>query len=102
MGIDVDKKTIENLKDTIDALVQQGSELSKNLSVDECYNMMKRLILEGVDKALLNTEDGADSNLTDEESIAKRNNLVEFVREYFEEKFSESLAMEWDKSKGGV
>lgn len=96
----VDEQTIEDLKEKIDALVQKGSELSKDLSVDERYNMMKKVILEGVDKALLNTADDVESGITEEEFAQRKDKLIDFVREYFEEKFSESLAMEWDETGG--
>ena len=96
----IDEQTIINLKEKIDALFQRGSELSKNLSVDERYNIMKRVILEGVDKALLNTSGDDKGDLTEEEFAQRKDELIDFVREYFEEKFSESLAMEWDESGG--
>lgn len=96
----IDRQTIINLKEKIDALVRRGSELSKNLSVDERYNIMKKVILEGVDKALLNTSGEGKGDLSEEEFAQKKDELIDFVRGYFEEKFSESLAMEWDKNGG--
>ena len=96
----IDEQTIINLKEKIDALVQKGSELSKNLSVDERYNMMKRVILDGVDKALLNTDIVGEDGVSKEEFAQRKDKLIDFVREYFEEKFSESLAMEWDENGG--
>jgi hypothetical protein len=96
----IDEQTIINLKEKIDALVQRGSELSKNLSVDERYNTMKKVILEGVHKALLNTSGDGEGDLSQEEFAQKKDQLIDFVREYFEEKFSESLAMEWDENGG--
>lgn len=97
----IDEQTIVNLKEKIDALVRRGSELSKNLSVDERYNMMKKVILEGVDKALLNTSVDSKGDLSEKEFAQKKDELIDFVREYFEEKFSESLAMEWDENGEG-
>ena len=97
----IDRQTIINLKEKIDALVRRGSELSKNLSVDERYNIMKKVILEGVDKALLNTSGEGKGDLSEEEFAQKKDELIDFVRQYFEERFSESLAMELDEN-GGV
>lgn len=96
----IDDQTIINLKEKIDGIVQQGFELSKNLSVDERYNMMKRLILDGVDKALLNTDADGDGGLSEKELAQRKDNLIDFVREYFEEKFAESLALEWEENGG--
>jgi hypothetical protein len=98
----IDEKIIIDLKKKIDALIQKGNELSKNLSVDERYDMMKKVILEGVDKALSNTKADGIDDITEEEFNHKKDKLIDIVREYFEEKFSESLAMEWDESKGAL
>jgi len=94
----MDEQTIIGLKENIDTLVQKGSELSKDLSIDERYNVMKRVLLEGVDKALLNTETDGKSCLSKKEVSQRKDNLKDFVLEYFEEKFSERIAMEWDEN----
>ena len=96
----LDKKTISNLKEKIDVLVQDVGESSKDLSVDERYNIMKKLILEGIDKAFKNSDVDIECEVSEEEFDQRKDKLIDFVREYFEEKFSEILAMELNESGG--
>lgn len=96
MKYDIDEEYISNLKDKLDALIEKGLKLSKNLSVDEQYNLIKRVISEGIDKALQNiVEDGKDK-FSEKELIEIKKELVQFVQEYSDKKFSEKIAQNWE------
>lgn len=56
MKHDFEEESITNLEDKSDALIEKDPKLSKDLSVDEQYNLIKRVILDGIDKALLGNE----------------------------------------------
>jgi hypothetical protein len=98
MENELSDETVSNLKDKIDALMEKGHELSKNLSVDEQYSIMKRLIIEGIDKAVQNIYKEEEIKFTDKELKEKKEGLEQFVKEYFDKRFSESIAKEWEKN----
>jgi hypothetical protein len=90
---------ISNLKDTIDALIEKGIELSKDLSIDEQYGIMKKLIHEGVNKATSNVYRDEGAKFTKEELKEKKEELEQFIEEYFDKKFSEYRAINWEKKR---
>ena len=55
---------------------------------------MKKLMLDGIDKALKNSAADIECEVTEEEFGRRKDKLIDFVREYSEEKFSESLAID--------
>jgi len=56
-----------SLKDKLDALIESGNELSKNLSVDEQYRIMKKVIADGTDKAIQNLSEDLNTKFTENE-----------------------------------
>ena len=67
MKYTLNDEVILNLKDKLDVLIKRGHELSKNLSVDEQYSIMKRVICDGVDKALQNLYKEQEIKFTEQE-----------------------------------
>ena len=98
MKYDHNNEIISNLKDKIDALIEKGNELSKKLSTDEQYGIMKKIICEGIDKAILNIYNDEEIKFTEEELKEKKEELEQFVQEYFDKKFSEYKATTWEKN----
>jgi len=99
MKYDLNDEILLNLKDKLDALIEKGNELAKDLSVNEQYSIMKRLIYEGIDKALQNIYKDKEIKFTEEELKEKKKELEQFVLEYFDQKFSENLAEDWAKRR---
>lgn len=99
MTHDLDNEVISNLKDKIDALIEKGNELSKGLSIDEQYGIMKKIICEGINKATLNICNDEGIKFTKEELKEKKEELGQFVQEYFDKKFSEYRAINWEKKR---
>lgn len=97
MKYNLNNEVISNLKIKIDAIIEKGNELSKNLSADEQYNVMKKVICEGIDKAVLNICKNKEIKFTEEELKEKKEELEQFVQEYFDKKFSENIATIWKK-----
>ena len=98
MKYDLNNEVLSNLKDKIDALIENASEFSKNLSADEQYGIMKKIICEGIDKAVLNIYKNEEIKFTEEELKEKKKELEKFVQEYFDKKFSENKAATWEKN----
>ena len=99
MKYNLNDEIILNLKDKLDALIERGKELSKNLSVDEQYSIMKRVIADGIDKAIQNLCIDRKIKFTEQELNEKRKELEQFVQEYLDQKFSENIAKDWEKNK---
>jgi len=99
MKYNLDNEVILNLKDKLDVLIERGYELSKNLSTDEQYSIMKKIIREGIEKALQNLCKDQEIKFTEQELNEKKKELEQFVKEYFDEKFSENIARDWDKNQ---
>ena len=99
MKYNLNDEIILNLKDKLDALIERGNELSKNLSVDEQYSIMKRVIADGIDKAIQNLCIDRKIKFTEQELNEKRKELEQFVQEYLDQKFSENIAKDWEKNK---
>jgi len=97
MKYDINDEVVLNLKQKIDSLIERGNELSIKLTVDEQYNIMKRVIVEGINKAIQNISKDAEVNFTEKEFNEKRDNLEKIVQEYFDKKFSESITQDWEK-----
>jgi hypothetical protein len=99
MKHDLNKEVISNLKDKIDALIEKGNELSEDLSVDEQYRIMKKIMHEGISKATLFICNDETAEFRKEEIEDKRKQLEQFVLEYFDRKFSEYRAIIWEKKR---
>jgi predicted house-cleaning noncanonical NTP pyrophosphatase (MazG superfamily) len=84
------------LKDSIDAIVKKGIELSPNITIEEQYSIMKKLIREGIDKVVQNFHKNKEVKFTEKEFEEKKNELERFVQEYFDKKFSEKIAQNWE------
>ncbi len=96
---DFNNEIISNLKDKIDALIEKGNELSKGLSIDEQYGIMKKIIYEGISKAISNIYNDEGTEFTKKEIKEKKEELEQFVHEYFDQKFSEYRATAWEKER---
>ena len=99
MKYNINDEIILKLKDKMDSLIERGNELSKNLSVDEQYSIMKRVIADGIDKAIQNLCIDRKIKFTEQELNEKRKELEQFVQEYLDQKFSENIAKDWEKNK---
>jgi hypothetical protein len=99
MKYNLNDEVILNLKDKLDALIEKGNKLSRNLSVDEQYSIMKRVISDGIDKALQNIYKNQEIKFTEQELNEKMKELDQFVQEYFNQKFSEIIAKDWEKNR---
>lgn len=99
MKYDIDDELIVYLKEKLDALIEEGNKLTKGLSVDEQYSLIKRVIFEGIETALQNIKKDGESKFTEEELIERKKELEQFIREYYEKKFSEKLAEDWVKRR---
>jgi beta-lactam-binding protein with PASTA domain len=95
MKYELNGEVILNLKQKIDALIEKGNELSINLTVDEKYIIMKKVIGEGIDKAIQNIYKDEEIYFTEREFKEKKKNLKKIVQEYFDKKFSECIAQDW-------
>jgi Ribonuclease G/E len=96
MKYDIDEKYLYNLKDKLDALIEKGLKLSKDLSVEEQYNLIKKIILEAIDKALQNIAKDGETELSEKEIMGIKEELEHFVQEYSDKKFSEIIALNWE------
>jgi hypothetical protein len=99
MKCDLDNQVLSNLKDKIDALIDKGFELSKTLPTTEKYGVMKKIISEGINKAILNVCKDEELHFTEQELKSKKEQLEEFVQEYFDDKFSQCEARTREKKK---
>ncbi len=90
--LNVNDAVLSKLKDTIDALIKKGSELSQNITIEEQYSIMKKVVGEGIDKAIRNIYKDKETKFTEKEFEEKKNELEQFVQEYFDKKFSENIA----------
>jgi hypothetical protein len=97
MKCDLDNQVLSNLKDKIDALIENGFELSKTLPTPEKYSVMKRIISEGINKAILNVCKDEELHFTEQELKIKKEQLEKVVQEYFDDKFSEREARTREK-----
>jgi hypothetical protein len=96
MKYELSEAVLLELKDSIDAIVKKGFELSPNITIEEQYSIMKKLIHEGIDKAIKNFHKNMEGNFTEKEFEEKKNELERFVQEYFDKKFSEKIAQNWE------
>lgn len=96
MKYELSEAVLLELKDSIDAIIKKGFELSPNITIEEHYSIMKKLIREGIDKAIKNFHKNMDVNFTEKEFEEKKNELERFVQEYFDKKFSEKIAQNWE------
>lgn len=96
MKYELSDAVLLELKDSIDALVKKGSELSQNITIEEHYSIMKKLIREGIDEAVQNMLKDKEIKFTEKEFEEKKNELERFVQEYFDKKFSEKVAQNWE------
>jgi hypothetical protein len=96
MKYELREAVLLELKDSIDAIVKKGIELSPNITIEEQYSIMKKLIREGIDKAIKNFHKNMEANFTEKEFEEKKNELERFVQEYFDKKFSEKIAQNWE------
>lgn len=96
MKYELSDEVLLELKDSIDALVKKGIELSQNITTEEQYSIMKKLILEGIDEAVQNILKDKEVKFTKKEFEEKKNALERFVQEYFDKKFSEKVAQNWE------
>lgn len=94
MSHDYDDKVIVNLKKKIEALVEDAYELSADLPTDEQYAIIKRLVCEGLEKALSNIRED-DKAFTEEEFSQVKADLGKIAQKYMDDKFSESVAKKW-------
>jgi hypothetical protein len=99
MKYDINDEVVLNIKQKIISLIERGNELSNNLTVDEKYSIMKKVVDEGIDKAIQNIYKDGKKNFTDKEFIEKKEELIEIVQGYFDNKFSESIAQDWAKNR---
>ena len=99
MKYEISEAVLLELKDSIDAIVKKGIELSPNITVEEQYSIMKKLIREGIDKAVQNFHKNKEVKFTEKEFEEKKNELERFVQEYFDKKFSEKIAQNWEMKK---
>ena len=99
MSYEFNDEIILNLKDKIDALIQKGNELSKDLSIDEQYSIIKRLISDGIEKAIQNINRDEEIEFSKEELREKKEELKKFVQEYTDKRFSEVIARDWTKNR---
>ena len=96
MKYEISEAVLLELKDSIDAIVKKGIELSPNITTEEQYNIMKKLIREGIDEAIQNFRKNKKVKFTEKEFEEKKNELERFVQEYFDKKFSEKIAQNWE------
>ncbi len=90
---------LDVLNKSTEYLVKKGIELSQNITIDEQYNIMRKLILEGVDKAVQNIHKDKEIEYTEKEFEEKKTELVRFVQEYFDKQFSEKIALNWEMNQ---
>jgi hypothetical protein len=95
MKNEIDYQGLDNLKDKIDALLKKGFELSEGLSVNEKYNIIKKVTIEGINKAILNLNNDVELKFTEQELKEKKEGLEKFVKQYLDEKFSEYEVTTW-------
>jgi hypothetical protein len=91
--------TLINLKNTIDEFMKEGADLSKDLSVEEKYNIMKRGVSESIDRAIRAVYKDVGIGFDEAEILKKKNELEQLVQEYFDQKFSEDVAKDWDMNR---
>jgi hypothetical protein len=96
MKLNLDNDLMSTLKETIDALIDKGYELSKSLATAERYAVMKKLLLEGISKAVLNLYEGGEVKFTEVELEQKREALTKLVEQYFDKRFEEYEARLWE------
>ena len=96
MKYELSEAVLLELKDSIDAIVKKGIELSPNITIEEQYSIMKKLIREGIDKVVQNFHKNKEVKFTEKEFEEKKNELERFVQEYFDKKFSEKIAQNWE------
>ena len=99
MKYELSEAVLLELKDSIDAIVKKGIELSPNITIEEQYSIMKKLIREGIDKAVQNFHKNKEVKFTEKEFEEKKNEIERFVQEYFDKKFSEKIAQNWEMKK---
>ena len=99
MKYELSEAVLLELKDSIDAIVKKGIELSPNITIEEQYSIMKKLIREGIDKVVQNFHKNKEVKFTEKEFEEKKNELERFVQEYFDKKFSEKIAQNWEMKK---
>ena len=99
MEYNFNNEVISFLKDKIDALILKGNDVSKDLSVDEQYKIMKKVISESISQAILNVYENEKFENNNEELKAKQDKLVQFVFEYFEKRFSDYRVADWERKR---
>jgi hypothetical protein len=99
MKYELSEAVLLELKNSIDAIVKKGIELSPNITIEEQYSIMKKLIREGIDKAVQNFHKNKEVKFTEKEFEEKKNEIERFVQEYFDKKFSEKIAQNWEMKK---
>ena len=99
MKYELSEAVLLELKDSIDAIIKKGIELSPNITIEEQYSIMKKVIREGIDKAIQNIHKDKEFKFTEKELEEKRNALEKIVQEYFDKKFSEIIALNWEMKR---
>ncbi|MBW1847862.1 MAG: hypothetical protein JRJ27_12120 [Deltaproteobacteria bacterium] len=92
----INDEVLLNLKNKINAIIEKGDELSKDLSNDDKYDVMKKLIHEGINKAISNIYKDDELKFSEQDLKEKKEELERFVQEYFDKKFSEKIAIDWE------
>ena len=82
MKYELSEAILLELKDSIDAIVKKGIELSPNITIEEQYSIMKKLIREGIDKAVQNFHKNKEIEFIEKEFEEKKSELERFVQEY--------------------
>ena len=81
-------KSIENLWDKLDALIQKGIELSENLDVADRNDLIKRVINESIIESIANINKSEEENLTKKELSEREEKIRRFIEQYYDEKIN--------------
>ena len=87
----IENEEIKSLKEKLDALINKGIELSKDLDVNQRNKIIKKVIDESIDQALKNIEHDDEDKITQGELTERKKEIRIFIEEYFKKRIKNTL-----------